>query len=214
MCGERPAYVGVQYSAMMREGTRQTAHSKIFKTTGTCQLVITSNVDTDYEATAIEVYDHDGSDLINDWLRSDECDEDQPVDSYREHKGLSAWETDQATKINRLDEAVARNEATNPVTLWRGLNPKSTLWKVAELEAGDVISDPAFLSTTTKETYARGYADEGGYTLKIEAASGATMLKVFDHLVNHGDHVILPRRAELLVQDIGHETNTITVSYE
>ncbi len=170
---------------------------------------------TEYEAKAVRVYDEDGSDKINDWLRSEECDESRPVESYREHKGMKKWESDEVTKINRLDEAVDKGQVSTPIILWRGLTPCSKLWTGSAPEVGETTTDAGFLSTTTKETYARGYADASSesFILKIHAKGGASPLRVPNHLVNHGDHIILPRRAKLEVKEVDKKTRTVVTEY-
>lgn len=173
--------------------------------------MVSGHLKTKYHEKAVLAYDNDGSDQINVWLRSDSCDPDNPVVSYRDHHGLKAWECDEVTGILNIDEAISNNAAQEDCTLWRGLNPKSTLFEAENLKPGDEICDPAYLSATTTQGYAASYCPDGCYMLRIKVRAGQNMIRVSDHLVESKDHIIMPRETTMQVTAVDADRKIVSV---
>lgn len=140
-------------------------------------------------------------------------------DFLRINKALRDGDTSDPS-VKRLDSAVSKGKLGGG-TLYRGMTREAAkaLFPGGSINAGDTISDKAFLSTSSDvgEASARSL---GGVLLKIETTSGSTGLDLSSISRNESEkETLLPRNAKLKVLGVKAPKNpgdpvVVRVSYE
>lgn len=122
--------------------------------------------------------------------------------------------------VSRIDGAMEKS-SIDATTLYRGMTKEAAkqLFPNGEINKGDVISDPAFMSTSKNKDAASMWGI-GGVLLKIDAPNGSKGLDMKGLSRNDSeDEVLLPRGANLKVtgitapKSIGQPV-VVSVSYE
>ncbi len=108
-------------------------------------------------------------------------------------------------QIQRLDSAISKSKIPSGTTLYRGMTKEAAkkLFKNGQINKGQVISDPAFSSTSTKQSIGKIYGGGGGVMLKIDVTRDSSGLDMSSHSSNSSENeVLLPRNAKMKVTGI------------
>jgi len=124
-------------------------------------------------------------------------------------------------EVARIDSAIKKSALPTATTLYRGMTREAAkaLFPGGNIQAGAVVSDPAYLSTS-KDKGEAGARGLGGVVLHIEAAADARALDVGTLSRNPNEsEVLLPRNAKLVVKGVTPPARVgapviVRVSYE
>jgi hypothetical protein len=101
----------------------------------------------------------------------------------------------------KIDSAVSKNTVTAGSKLYRGISKDALIKMVGgnEINAGQVLTDPGFMSTSTSRDIA-GMNGVGGVVMEIEVGEGQRGLDMSSISRNkHEKEVILPRNSKMKV---------------
>jgi hypothetical protein len=99
-----------------------------------------------------------------------------------------------------IDSAIEKFSLSESTVLFRGVNADVIADNPKFLAPGAVISDRGFMSTSLKESVARNFSLEGGYTLAIYAKAGASALSIGGTTIEY--EVLLPRLSTLKILSV------------
>ncbi|CAI1770726.1 Uncharacterized protein conserved in bacteria [Serratia fonticola] len=106
-------------------------------------------------------------------------------------------------EVSRLDSALEKN-TVGTTKLYRGMSKADAkkLFPDGQITKGQVVADPAFLSTSKSKSIANMFSI-GGVMLEIDSSPSAKGLDMSELSSNpHEQEVLLPRDSEMVVQSI------------
>jgi hypothetical protein len=123
---------------------------------------------------------------------------------------------DLSRTVERLDSAIAKSPTAKNLVVYRGVGEDyaGNLERLG-LQAGDVIIEEAFLSTSTHEDIAKRFLGwtGGGMILKINIPAGSNALDMHPYSQFPEEHeFLLPRGANL--RAIGYDANADALELE
>lgn len=107
-------------------------------------------------------------------------------------------------QVARLDSAITKGRIAPHTVLYRGMSKDAArnLFPGGKIDKGMIVSDPAFVSTSTDKGIA-GMVGLGGVVLKIDVPSGGTGLSMQGLTRNQQEsEVLLPRNAQMRVEGV------------
>jgi pyruvate/2-oxoglutarate dehydrogenase complex dihydrolipoamide acyltransferase (E2) component len=157
------------------------------------------------------------------WKEFDDMAEGEEITALRRYKGAGYRDINgylrggpatgtAADDVRYLDTALNRAKLQQDVRVYRGVKfegqrvPPS----FANLRVGSVMQDPSYLSTTTTDYVATGFAKnrKGNYLLDIRVPKGSRGLYI-DPITNKKnlkeDEILLPRGSKLMVRELIQE---------
>lgn len=123
-------------------------------------------------------------------------------DFLRINNAVRSGDTD-LPEISRLDSALEKN-TVGASKLYRGMSKADAkkLFPDGEINKGQVVADPAYLSTSKSKSIANMFS-VGGVMLEIDSSPTAKGLDMSGLSSNaHEQEVLLPRNSEMVVQSI------------
>ena len=116
-------------------------------------------------------------------------------------------------QIEHCSNALKRNKSTKSIVTYRGIK-KELMEKLSGLDAGDIITDDGFVSTSTSKKVADDFAIkyQGGYimTILIPKGSQAASVKSLSNYPKENE-VLINKKAHFEVKGIDHDKQEIIV---
>ena len=160
------------------------------------------------ERIALSTYTGSAYSIMNRLLRDPEYYEKENPDSLTE----TAKKTYNA-KIQFCSDALKRNKSTKSIVTYRGIK-RELMEKLSGLDAGDIITDDGFVSTSTSKKIADNFAIkyQGGYvmTILIPKGSQAASVKSLSDYPKENE-VLVNKKARFEVKGIDHDKQEMIV---
>lgn len=160
------------------------------------------------ERIALSTYTGSAYSIMNRLLRDPEYYEKENPDALTENskKIYNA-------KIQFCSDALKRNKSTKSIITYRGIK-RELMVKLSGLDAGDIITDDGFVSTSTSKKVANDFAIkyQGGYvmTILIPKGSQAASVKSLSDYPKENE-VLVNKKARFEVKGIDHDKQEIIV---
>lgn len=160
------------------------------------------------EQIALSTYTSNAYSTMNRMLRNPDYYEKEYPDALSENAKKTYNH-----QIQFCSDALKRNKSTKSIVTYRGVS-KQLMEKLSGLDAGDIITDDGFVSTSTSKKVADNFARtyDGGYimTILIPKGSQAASVKSLSNFPKESE-VLVNKKARFEVKGIDHEKQEMIV---